>query len=173
MSAIPVVPLSALFVVLALMLVELWISRSNERILRRLGATDVADHVYHSMQWAYPGSFVLMALEGAIRETRPGLVTWCGVALFLAAKALKGWAIVSLGSRWTYRVLVLPGAPLVTRGPYAFMRHPNYVGVIGELIGMALMVGAPIAGPLSTLFFALLLRRRIAAEERALGFPGY
>ena len=70
--------------------------------------------------------------------------------------------------RWTYKVLVLPGVPLVTGGPYRFVKHPNYVGVIGELIGMALMTGARVSGPLGLFFFSWLLIRRIQAEERAL-----
>ena len=160
---------SVLLVVLLLMLVELRISRSNERTLRGLGAVDADDRVYRSMRWAYPGSFVLMAVEGALRGNEPTAIAWWGLGLFVVAKGLKGWAIASLGPRWTYRVLVLPGAPLVTSGPYALMRHPNYVGVIGELIGMALMVGARISGPIATLFFAALLRQRITAEEHALG----
>jgi methyltransferase len=85
------------------------------------------------------------------------------------SKSLKAWAIASLGYRWTYRVFVLPGAPLVSHGPYAFLRHPNYVAVLGELVSMALLVGARLTGPVSLLFFGFLLRRRIAAEERALG----
>ena len=91
------------------------------------------------------------------------------MTLFLASKALKTWAVVSLGRRWTYKVLVLPGAPLVTHGPYAFLRHPNYVAVLGELVGMALTMGAVLTGPAATAFFGWLLWRRILAEERALG----
>jgi methyltransferase len=92
-----------------------------------------------------------------------------GAMLLVAAKAIKFWAIATLGRRWTYRVLVLPGAPLVASGPYRFVRHPNYVGVVGELIAMALLSGARITGPLAVLVFGWLLVRRIAAEERALG----
>jgi methyltransferase len=66
-------------------------------------------------------------------------------------------------------VLVLPGAPLVSGGPYRLVRHPNYVGVVGELVAMALLSGARITGPLAVLGFGWLLLRRIAAEERALG----
>jgi methyltransferase len=84
------------------------------------------------------------------------------------AKALKAWAIQALGVRWTFRVLVLPGVPLVTRGPYALMRHPNYVAVVGELVGAALMFGSPVTGPVGLIAFGSLLRRRIAVEERAL-----
>jgi methyltransferase len=121
------------------------------------------------MRWAYPGAFVVMAIEGGLTGAPLGWQTSAGVALFVSAKALKVWAIRSLGPRWTYRVLVRPGAPLVTAGPYAFLRHPNYVAVVGELIGMALMVHATVTGVLMTMFFMELLRRRIAAEERALG----
>ena len=85
-----------------------------------------------------------------------------------AAKALKFWAIASLGTRWSYKVLVLPGLPLVTSGPYRWLRHPNYVGVVGELIAMALMTRARVTGPLGTVFFGWLLLRRMAAEERAM-----
>src|SRR5690606_27947037 len=104
--------------------------------------------VYRTMQWAYPLAFVAMAIEGALFGPAPGASTLAGAAVFVLGKALKVWAIVSLGRRWTFRVLVLPGAPLVAHGPYAFLNHPNYVGVAGELAGMALLVGARVSGPL-------------------------
>jgi methyltransferase len=66
-------------------------------------------------------------------------------------------------------VLVLPGVPLVRSGPYALMRHPNYVAVVGELAGMALLTGARVAGPAGALLFVCLVYRRIQAEEAALG----
>ena len=66
---------------------------------------------------------------------------------------------------------MLPGAPLVTSGPYALMRHPNYVAVVGELVSMALLVGARLSGPVGTFLFALLLRRRMHVENRALRYP--
>jgi methyltransferase len=161
--------LAILVVVLVLMLVELRVSQSNERKLRAAGAIEPPDPVYGIMRWAYPGSFVAMALEGALWGPPKPTTFWLGLALFVLGKLLKTWAIVTLGQRWTYRVLVLPGAPLITRGPYAFIKHPNYVGVIGELAGMTGMTGARITGWASALLFALLLRRRIVAEERALG----
>jgi methyltransferase len=68
-------------------------------------------------------------------------------------------------------VLVLSGAPLVTQGPYAFVRHPNYIAVVGELLGMALLVGARVTGPLASVLFSLLLARRIRVEDRALRHP--
>jgi methyltransferase len=67
-------------------------------------------------------------------------------------------------------VLVLPDAALVSTGPYAHLRHPNYLAVFGEIAGFALMVGAHATGVISLLAFALLVRKRIAVEEKALRY---
>jgi methyltransferase len=168
MTSAVAVPIVALLAVLVMMLGELWLSMSNERILRANGAIEARHTMFAMMRLAYPGAFVAMALEGVVRGVEPGPVTFAGVALMFAAKALKFWAIASLGTRWSYKVLVMPALPLVTTGPYRWMRHPNYVGVIGELIAMALMTRARVTGPLGTLFFGWLLWRRIAAEEQAM-----
>ncbi len=175
-----VIPLAALAVVVLTMLGELAWSRRNEARLLARGAIEPPDPVYATMRWMYPTAFVLMAGEGALRGAGidwwlvdgrgPGWWTWVGAAVFAAGKLIKYWAIATLGERWTYRVLVLPGAPLIARGPYRVMRHPNYVGVIGELVGMVLLTAAWQAGPFATIYFGALLRQRIAAENRALGF---
>ena len=88
------------------------------------------------MQVAYPGAFLAMIAEGAVRGGAPGLVAAAGAVVFALAKALKWWAILTLGRAWTFRVIVVPQAPLGRPGPYRFMRHPNYVGVVGELVGV-------------------------------------
>ncbi len=162
------IPATALAVVLLLMLGELWLSMRHERALRSRGALESSDPVYATMRWAYPAVFVVMAVEGALSPAVPAAVLGTGIVVFIVGKAIKTWAIASLGERWTYKVLVLPGVPLVTGGPYRFVRHPNYVGVIGELIGMALITGARVTGPLGVMFFSWLLVRRILAEDRAL-----
>ncbi len=175
------IPLAALGAALLLMAGELWRSRVNERVLRARGAQEPPGDVYRAMAWAYPACFVAMAGEGLLPpvaqsfsfalEPVGGMIT-AGVVVFLAAKLLKFWAIVSLGSRWSFRVLVEPGAPLVVAGPYAWIRHPNYVAVVGEIVGFALVVAAPIAGVGSVLGFGFLLWKRIRVEERALGIRG-
>jgi methyltransferase len=156
-------------IVLGMMLVELRVSVGNERRLRARGAVAPPDPVYEAMRIAYPAAFVAMGLEGALQPSPPGQLVVAGVVVFVLGKLLKIWAIVSLGPFWTYKVLVIPGETLVARGPYAWMRHPNYVGVVGELVGVALITGAGFTGPLSVLVFGWLLWRRIVAEERALG----
>jgi methyltransferase len=168
MTTATAVPLAVLLAVVVMMLAELWLSAAHERVLTANGAVRADDPVYAVMRIAYPGVFVAMALEGFVSGVELGSITFAGVALMFLAKALKFWAIASLGTRWTYKVLVLPALPLVTTGPYQWMRHPNYLAVVGELIAMALMTHARVTGPLGTLFFGWLLWRRIAAEDRAM-----
>lgn len=178
MTPVPgaLISIAALGVVVVTMLAELVVSRRNESRLVARGAVFPPDPVYSTMRWMYPAVFAAMAAEGMFRGadvsfgngTGPGFLTWAGAAVFVAGKLVKYWAIATLGERWTYRVLVLSGVPLVTSGPYRFMRHPNYVGVVGELLGMMMLTSAWVAGPVGTVLFGELLRRRIAAEERAL-----
>jgi len=164
--------IAALAVIAASMLFESRLSRRNERALRRAGAIEPDGDVYPAMQWAYPGVFAAMAAEGVLRGGAGLPMLGAGAAIFAIGKALKYWAVASLGARWSFRVLILPNAPLVTSGPYRWLRHPNYVGVVGELVGSALLLGAPIAGAAGTLLFAELLRRRITVENRALAERG-
>jgi len=165
------VPAGSLLAVLLMMLAESRVSRRHERDLRQRGAVEPPDDVYVTMRWAYPAAFVVMAAEGAASGPPAAPVTLAGAVLLTAAKGLKWWAMASLGPRWTFRVLIVPGAPLVNTGPYAVLRHPNYVAVVGELMSMALLVGAGVTGPASLLLFSLLLRRRIRVENRAIRRP--
>jgi methyltransferase len=145
------------------------LSLANERRLRRAGAIEPPGDPYRLMRIAYPLAFVLMGVEGALHASLARqLVVW-GLVVFGLGKALKFWAIRSLGSRWSFRVLVMPGSPLVTHGPYRWIRHPNYVGVLGERAGVALTLSAVVTGALSLAAFAWILRERIKVEERALG----
>lgn len=153
-------------VVFAPMLVETWISRRHERRLRAAGAVEPAGDVIGAMTVAYPGGFVLMLAEGIWRGGGAGWPLW-GLAVFAAAKALKWWAMALLGEQWSFRVLVVPGAPMVTRGPYRWLRHPNYAGVIGELAGVMIGTGAWATGVLALAVFGWLLARRIRVETQA------
>ena len=161
-------PLLLLGLVVPWLLFETWWSLRNERALRAAGAIEPTDDVYAWMRVVYPGMFAAMTLEGVLAAPACTTLVSSGVAVFLAAKLLKWWAIVSLGRFWTFHVLVLPGATLVTGGPYRYMRHPNYVALMGEIAGVALMMRAPWAGAASVLAFGTLLVARIRVEERML-----
>jgi methyltransferase len=155
-------------IVFGTMLVEARRASANERAQRARGGIEPAGDVYAAMRIVYPGAFLAMIIEGAMRGAPRPTVVVAGVVLFLAAKGLKWWAILSLGPFWTFRVIVVPGARLVAGGPYRWLRHPNYVGVIGELAGAALMTGATLTGVAGIAIFCWLLVRRISVEERAL-----
>ena len=150
------------------MLIEALRAARDERLQRARGGVEPADDVYPLIRVAYPAAFVAMLGEHIVRGGPSALTMTAGLTLFAFAQALKWWAILTLGPAWTFRVIVVPGAPLIAGGPYRFVRHPNYVGVVGELVGAALMTHAIVTGPLATLAFCALLMRRIAAEERAL-----
>jgi methyltransferase len=160
--------LLVLSVVLLLMIGEAIHAARNERALLARGAIEPPGDVYKAMRWAYPLCFIAMAAESALHGSPPAVAVRVGIGVFVLAKALKYWAITTLGPHWTFRVLVLPSAPLIVTGPYTYFRHPNYVAVVGELIGAALMFVAPASGTLSIVMFGWLMLRRITVEDRAL-----
>lgn len=167
----PAVAIAAVTLIATLLIMagEAVLSSFHERQLRAKGAIEPPDDVIGTMRWAYPLSFVAMGVEGAMTGPAPREILMWGLALFGFSKALKMWAISTLGSRWTYRVLVLPGAPLIRTGPYRVVSHPNYLAVVGEIVSVAAIVWAPIAGTLATIGFGWLMIKRIGIEDRALG----
>jgi methyltransferase len=169
MSVAAIIALGTLAAVIAVMGGEAVLSAFNASLLRARGAVEPPDDVYRLMQWAYPLSFVVMAIEGALTGPAPPPALAAGILVFGLAKALKAWAISTLGTRWSFRVLVPPGEPPIATGPYRWLHHPNYVAVAGELLGAALIVGAFVTGALAVAGFGWLMRRRIAIEDRALG----
>jgi methyltransferase len=166
-SASTAFPLVWFVVVAIFMITEARRAAANERAQRSRGGIEPSDDVYQLMQIAYPGIFVAMLVEGALRGvTFTGGPFVAGLTIFVAAKALKWWAISELGPLWTFRVIVVPGSLSVETGPYRIMRHPNYVAVVGEIVGVTLMMHAYVAGPVALVVFGTLLLRRIAVENR-------
>jgi methyltransferase len=150
------------------MIAEALVAARHDRSLRALGAIEPPGDVYRAMQAAYPGAFVAMLAEGLWRGAGPDALALTGAGIFAAAKALKYWAIASLGSRWTFRVLVPPGSQRLGGGPYRWVAHPNYVAVALELTGVAVAMHAAFTGPVAVAGFGYLMRRRIRVEEEAL-----
>lgn len=110
----------------------------------------------------------LVEVHAADRPFLPWL-GWPALALVLASQALRWWCIATLGPRWNTRVIVVPGLPLVSRGPYRWVPHPNYVAVVVEGIALPLVHTAWVTALAFTVLNAvLLLGFRIPAEERAL-----
>jgi methyltransferase len=162
------VPLLLLALAFLPMGLEALLASHHDRALRASGAIEPRDDVFPIMQVAYPAAFLAMVFEAWNRRATTDEIFVTGLVIFALAKVIKYWAIATLGARWTFRVLVPPASPLITTGPYRFMRHPNYLGVMGELAGMAIMARAPAAGSASLVVFGFLLAARIRVEEKAL-----
>lgn len=150
------------------MIVEAGISARHEARLRAAGAVEPPGDVYRAMAVASPAAFLAPIVEGFVRGASLDGRGAAGLAVFLFAKALKYWAIASLGPRWSFRVLVPPRSQPVAVGPYRWMSHPNYLAVAGELTGAALTMDAVFTGPIAVAGFGALMLRRIRIEEAAL-----
>ena len=150
-------------------LLELRLSRGHELALRAKGAYERGAGHYPLIVVLHAAWLLATLVEGWLRgaELSPLWPLWA--ALFLGGQALRYWAILSLGERWTTRVIVLPGAPLVGSGPYKFLPHPNYLAVMLEIFAVPLMFGAWITAGGFTLLNAGVLLGRVRAEERGLG----
>jgi methyltransferase len=149
-------------------LLELVLSRRNERILRACGAIERGQKHYPLIVAMHVLWLLSTLVEGALRG--PDFPTYWPVplALFLLVQLLRYWAIFSLGENWNTRILVVPGAQLVRRGPYRYFRHPNYVVVVVEILTFPLIFGAWITALVFSLLNAMLLSVRIKEENRAL-----
>ena len=145
-------------------LFELWLSKRNTWRLLAEGAREygaahypliVAVHALWlaSLWWLAPG--------------RPVDGFWLGMYVLLELARI--WVLATLGRRWTTRIIVLPGAPLVARGPYRLVKHPNYLVVVGEIAVLPLVFGLWPSALVFSLLNAAVLAIRIREENRALG----
>jgi methyltransferase len=153
-----------LALVVVLRLVELVHARRNTQALRRRGAVEIGSGHYPLLvvlHAAWLASLFLLVPADA-----PVSLPW--FVLFLLLQGARLWVILTLGPWWTTRIMTLPEAPLVRRGPYRFLRHPNYAVVAAEIAVLPLVFGAWRLALIFSLLNALLLGWRIRIEERAL-----
>lgn len=151
-------------------LLELVISRHHELLLRAKGAIEHGRVHYPAMVALHVAFLVACPLE-VVTMRRP-FHLWLAVpmiVLLLLAQGVRYWSITTLGERWTVRVFELPGAPLVTGGPYRFLHHPNYVAVVIEIVALPMVHTAWLTALVFTVLNALMLVIRIRSEEQALG----
>lgn len=152
--------------------VELAVSARNERRLRARGAVEHGRGHYPAMAAFHAALLAACAVEPFVRPGDgpwPAAVALPAAAVVLLAQALRWWVIVTLGERWSTRVLVLPDALPVQAGPYRWLRHPNYLAVAAEVLALPLACGAWRTAVLGAAANTVLLAVRIRAEERALG----
>jgi methyltransferase len=163
-------PLLALAVGLVVLqrLLELLLSRRNERLLRARGAVERGQGHYPLIVAMHSLWLLSTLVEGTLRGPALPALWPIPLALFLLVQPLRYWAIFSLGEHWNTRILVVPGAQLVRRGPYRYLRHPNYVVVTVEILTLPLIFGAWITALVFSILNAVLLSVRIKEENRAL-----
>lgn len=150
-------------------LVELAISRSNIARLRIRGAVEAGAGHYSWMVAVHAAFLIACPLEVWLLD-RPWLaaLSAAAVGLLIAAAALRYWVIATLGDRWSTRIVLVPGDPPVTAGPYRWLRHPNYLAVAVEFVALPLAHTAWLSAVIFSAANAMVLRRRVRAEEAAL-----
>jgi len=143
---------------------ELWLSNRNTRRLLAKGAREYSSGHYPLIVALHVSWLAALWWLAPLRTIQP---FW--LALFVLIEMARLWVLASLGERWTTRIIVLPDAPLVSRGPYRWVSHPNYAVVIAEILVLPLVFGLWRTALVFSLLSAMLLAVRIPAENRALG----
>lgn len=156
------------YIILALVaaqrLAELIHAQHNTRALLARGAVEVGRAHYPLFVVLHAGWLlaILLALP------HPAPVYWLPLAGYIVLQGLRVWTVVSLGPYWTTRIITMAHAPLVRRGPYRFVRHPNYIIVTGEIALLPLVFGEVWVAVVFTILNAAVLFWRIREEENAL-----
>ena len=149
-------------------LLELALARRNERKARAKGAVERGWGHYPFVVALHSLWLVSTLVEGLLRGPEFPAFWPLPLALFLLVQPLRYWAIFSLGESWNTKILVVPGAKLVRRGPYRYLNHPNYVAVVVEILAFPLIFGAWVTAFVFTALNAVLLSVRIREENRVL-----
>ena len=153
-----------LFLVAAQRLIEVVYAERNTRALLARGAVEVGRAHYPLivvLHAAWLTAIVLLLPADAV-------IHWWALALFIALQLVRVWVLLTLGPFWTTRIITLDAAPLVRKGPYRFVRHPNYLVVAGEIAALPLAFGEVGVAIVFTLLNAAMLAWRIRQEDQAL-----
>lgn len=149
-------------------LLELRLSRRNERRLRARGAIEHGRDHYPFMVALHALWLLSTAVEGS-RKSEAKLGRAATFA-FMVVQPVRYWSITSLGEHWNTRILVVPGEKLVRKGPYRYFKHPNYLVVVTEVLALPMIFGAWATALVFSILNAILLFVRIREEERALKY---
>ncbi len=155
------------YVIMALVtlqrLAELVIAARNTRHLRALGAIEVGRSHYPVMVMLHASWLIILWLTVGGHPVNLPLL-----GIFLLLQGLRVWVLATLGRRWTTRIIILPGAALVSGGPFRFLRHPNYCVVIGEIAVLPLVFGLVWIAVTFSAINAAILWVRIRSETQAI-----
>ncbi|WCK52440.1 isoprenylcysteine carboxylmethyltransferase family protein [Aneurinibacillus sp. Ricciae_BoGa-3] len=155
-------------------LTELWIAKRNRKWVLARGGIEIAAHHYPLIVSMHT-AFLISLLAEVMLHGYPVSPWWAALLiLMLAVQVLRYWAIASLGPYWNTRIFIIPGAKIVQKGPYLYMRHPNYLAVILEIALVPLLFEAYVTFFIFSVLNALMLRHRIKVEEEGLArFSSY
>jgi methyltransferase len=145
-------------------LIELRYAERNTKALLARGAVEVGRGHYPLIVALHATWLVAIVLT----LPREMVISWPLMAVFVLLQAARVWVIASLGPYWTTRIITVKDAPLVRRGPYKFVRHPNYLVVAAEIAVLPLAFGELWVAAIFSILNALVLAWRIRMEERAL-----
>ncbi len=147
---------------------ELIIAKRNEKWMKERGAQEFGQDHYPLMVFIHTLFFIVFFLEVMIGHNKI-IAAWPIVlSIFLLTQCIRIWALTSLGRYWNTKIIVIPGAKMVNKGPYRFLKHPNYVVVTIEFIVIPLLFEAYFTALFFSLLNVMILRIRITAEEKAL-----
>ena len=146
---------------------ELVLSRYNTSRLLARGAIEVGAGHYPLIVSVHAAWLIALWIWGRDQE-----VILLALAGFIVLQGLRLWILATLGPRWTTRIIVLPGEPLVASGPYRYLAHPNYAVVAGEIALLPLALHLPLLALIFTALNAAVLAIRLRIESRALTVTG-
>jgi methyltransferase len=146
---------------------ELVLSQYNTGRLKARGAIEIGANHYPLVVSVHAAWLIALWVWGRDHD-----VNLSALSLFVALQGIRLWILATLGPRWTTRIIVLPGEPLIASGPYRFFSHPNYAVVAAEIALLPLALHLPLLALIFTVLNAAVLVIRIRVEVRALSAVG-
>ncbi|MDF9760843.1 methyltransferase [Peribacillus simplex] len=162
--------LFAIFIILIAIqrLVELYIAKQNEKQLKGAGAVEYGKSHYRWMVIMHLSFFIVLIIEVLAYERDVAGLWPIWLTLFLIAQSGRIWVISSLGKHWNTKIIVVPNAEVVIKGPYKYFKHPNYIIVATEIIVISLLFNAYYTAIIFSFLNAWMMAVRIPLEEKAL-----
>lgn len=148
--------------------IELGIARRNEKWMKKQGAIEVGKDHYKYLVLLHIFFFVSLIYEVIFYDKSLTFIWPVWGVLFLGAQIMRAWCLQSLGMFWNTKIIVLPNVKIISKGPYKYIRHPNYLIVAVEIFVIPMMFNAFITAALFSILNAMALSLRVPVEEKAL-----
>lgn len=149
-------------------LVELVIAKNHAKEMFKEGAVEIDKSGYKFIVFMHISFFIFLILEFILLNRSLNIYWYIFAVIFILAQVLRYWAIKSLGIFWNTKIIVLKGSEPVKKGPYRYIRHPNYTAVAAEILTLPLIFSCYFTAMIFTILNLFVLRRRIKIERAAL-----